>query len=107
MQITGPGIADNWKSMAYSEEYHANVRIVDASVLEKYHLTELSPEPEAYEAQLEVMAGLGNPFYDSLSLVEVCETVFWPAFREYCEDALTAEEVAQLLYQRLRIAIYE
>ena len=107
MQLIGPGVANNWQSMAYSEEYHANVRIVDASVLEKYRLTELTPEPETYQAQLEVLAGLGDPFYDSLSLVEVCETVFWPAFKEYCEDNMTAEEVAHLLYQRLRIAMYE
>lgn len=106
-QIIGPSIENNWQSMAYSEEYHADVRIVDASVLEKYRLAELPPSPETYQAQLEVMAELGNPFYDSLSVVEICETVFWPAFKEYCEDNLTAEEVARLLYQRLRIAMYE
>lgn len=106
-QITGSDDANNWQKVAYSETYHADVRIVDASALGKYRLTELTPEPEAYEAQLEVLAGLVCPFYDSFSVVEVCETIFWPAFKEYCEDNITAEEVAQLLYQRLRIAMYE
>ena len=107
MGITAPGGVNDWEHVAYSAEYHARVRIVDASALEKYRLTELTPEPEAYQAQLEMLAGVGNPFYDAFSLVEICETVFWPAFKEYCEDNMTAEEVARLLYQRLRIAMYE
>lgn len=106
-EITFRGAADDWQSVTYSEKYHADVRIVNASALERYQLTELTPEPEAYQAQLEVLAGLGNPFYDSFTVVEICETVFWPAFKEYCEDNMTAEEVARLLYQRLRIAMYE
>lgn len=106
-EITFRGEVNDWQSVAYSEKYHADVRIVNASALERYQLTELTPEPEAYQAQLEVLAGLGNPFYDSFTVVEICETVFWPAFREYCEGNMTAEEVARLLYQRLRIAMYE
>lgn len=107
MGITATSAADDWRNVAYSEEYHADVRIVDASALGNYRLTELTPEPEAYEAQLEVLAGLICPFYDSFSVVEVCETIFWPAFKEYCEDNMTAEEVTRLLHQRLRIAMYE
>lgn len=107
MGITALGVVDDWENVNYSEEYHARVRIVDASALSMYRLTELTPEPEGYQAQLEAMASLRNPFYDSFTVVEICETVFWPAFKEYCEDNMTAEEVARLLYQRLRIAMYE
>ena len=107
MGITTLGAVNDWEHVAYSAEYHARVRIVDATALEKYRLTELTPKPEAYQAQLEMLAGVGNPFYDAFSLVEICEIVFWPAFKEYCEDNMTAEEVARLLYQRLRIAMYE
>ena len=106
-ELAYSGATNDWQHITYSDEYHTDMRVVDASVLGKCHVKELASYPDVYQAQLELMAGLGNPFYDSLSLVEVCETIFWPAFQQYCDENLTAEQVAHLLYQRLRIAMYE
>ncbi|MCH5286135.1 MAG: carbohydrate ABC transporter substrate-binding protein [Christensenellaceae bacterium] len=107
-QITALGGAANIvQNVAYSDIYHAEVRVVDASVLGRYQVSDLEPFPEAYQEQLEVLEEIGNPIYDNFAVIEVCDSVFWPAFREYCEGNMTAEAVARLMYQRLRIALYE
>ena len=93
--------------MVYSEEYHANVRIVDGGMLDRYHVTALEPSPEQYREQLDFMDRANDIFYDHMAVIEIKRLVFWPALREYFADNMTAEEVARLLYQRLRIAMYE
>lgn len=91
----------------YSEEYHANVRIVDASMLEAYRVSELSPLPERYQKHLNFLEQANVVFYDMTALTDINTHVFWPALKEFFADNMTAEEVARLLYQRLRIAMYE
>lgn len=107
LQIAIDGGIFRRDEMVYSEAYHANVRIVDASMLDAYHITALEPSPEQYQEQLAFMDQANVVFYDSMAVVEINRVVFWPALKEYFADNMTAEEVARLLYQRLRIAMYE
>ncbi|MCH5286134.1 MAG: hypothetical protein J1E43_01825 [Christensenellaceae bacterium] len=107
LQITADGGVGRRNDMVYSEEYHANVRIVDASVLDTYHITALTPSPEQYQAQLDFLDQAIATLYDNQTLLEIKGTVFWPALKGYFKDNMTAEEVARLMYQRLRIALYE
>lgn len=106
-QITIEGGIFRRDEMVYSEEYHANVRIVDASMLDMYHITGLEPSPEQYQEQLDFLDHTNVIFYDHMAVIEIKRVVFWPALKEYFADNMTAEEVARLLYQRLRIAMYE
>ena len=107
LQITIDGGFYRRDEMVYSEEYHANVRIVDAGMLDAYHITALDSSPEQYQEQLTFMEQANVVFYNSMALIEINRAVFWPALREYFAGNMTAEEVARLLYQRLRIAMYE
>ena len=107
LQITMDGGIYRHGEMFYSDEYHANVRIVDASMLKVYHVNELSPLPERYQKHLTFMEQANVTFYDMTVLNDINSYDFWPALKEYFADNMTAEEVAQLLYQRVRIAVYE
>ena len=91
----------------YSEEYHANVRIVEANGLEAYRISDLAQSPAQYQEHLEYLAQADVAFYNNLALGEINQYAFWPALKEYFMDNLTAEEVARVLYQRLRIAMFE
>ena len=91
----------------YSEEYHADVRVVDADSRLEVTLSELPPSPETWQAHLDALEKIDCPFYDNYLRLEITSNVFRPALREYFADNMTAEEVARLLYQRVRIAVYE
>lgn len=107
LQLTMTGGIYRRDEVFYSEEYHANVRIVDASMLDAYHVSELTPQSEQYQEQLDFMDQASVIFYDHRAVIEIKRVVFWPALKEYYAGNMTAEEVVRLLYQRLRIALYE
>ena len=107
LQLVPNGTIYQYSEVFYSEDYHANVRVVDASSPLSVAFSELTPSPETWQAHLDMLERLGSPFYDNHLFLEIKCNVFHPALREYFADNMTAEEVARLLYQRVRIAVYE
>ena len=107
LQMKISGSVDRRDAVFYSEEYHADVRVVDAASQLEITLSDLPPSPETWQMHLDALAQLGDPYYDNYLRLEIVSNVFRPALREYFADNMTKEEVARLLYQRLRIAVYE
>lgn len=107
LQLVLKGTIYQSDEVFYSEEYHANVRVVDASSQLSVTFSELTPSPETWQAHLDMLDQLSSPFFDNHLFLAISCNVFRPALREYFADNMTAEEVGRLLYQRVRIAVYE
>ena len=100
-------LKDAFAEVQYSDVYHTNIRIVDASSLNQYRITELAPDPEKYAERLNLLATSDTVLYNHQAYMEIKRNVLYPALKEFFRDQITADEVARLLYQRIRQAVME